>query len=598
MDLPLVSCIVPVFNGETTVAETLQSLFSQTYPRLEIIVVDDGSADSTLSVLKPFAGRVKVLQRPHAGPSAARNAGIAEASGAILSFLDADDLWHPDKIRSQVEHFREKPELQASFVLVKNFWSPEASAEKERFEKQGLVKLVHPFCLSSFAAKREVFEKLGLFREDLVIGEDSEWFTRMKNAGIPYEILPVHLLSRRLHARNLTRDLSFVTREEIQQRALEAVQRSRAAKPEKNAETAGLSPEETRKAAERFFEESRQAFERAEKSRPDSVRKYYSAAGFSFEVRFAGAAAAAQMASALEHLETPPVPNPALSIGLCFFRPGETGMPAVPWPEPEFNAKMEIPGYDDDEHVRATYYARPETLHIFHGGRNQGYFFMNGVDAVPLPDRGAPVARIFRWWLRRRKIQLVHGAVVGLRGSGVLLAGQGGVGKSTTALACLAEGFSYVSDDYCLLSSEEPYRAYSLYCTGKMRTEDLGRVPRLKALEASGEADPRSGKTFFFLNRLFPKEVTLEIPVRAVLVPVISAQSESELVKASPIVALKALAPSTLFQLPGSRQHDFYDLARVVEKLPCYVLRLGSSMPGVTRVIADYLSSPAEPRFE
>ncbi len=591
MSLPLVSCIVPVFNGEATLAETLQSILQQTYSHLEILVVDDGSTDGTSSVLESFTGKIKRMSQPHAGPAAARNLAVRAAQGDLIAFLDADDLWHADKIRGQVEYLLDHPELQVSFTHVKNFWSPEAAEEKKRFENQNLVKLIHPFHLPSFMGKRNVFEIVGLFREDLIIGEDSDWFTRMKAAGIRYDVLPKEFVLRRLHAKNLTRDMAVVTREEIQQRTLEALRRRRMAEKDAITDVPAKAGKKEGAQADRFFEEAGSVFTLAEKSRPDSLKKYYSIAGHAVELRFAGARLADLMAPALSHLETAPDQNPGLSVGLCDFSRDDARMPTIPWTEKDLNERMEVPGYDNDEHIRASYYQKLEMLSLFHAGRNLGYFLVNDAAAVSQPERGAPLVKIFRWWMRRQGLQLVHGGAVGMMGSGILLAGQGGAGKSTTALACAAAGFSYASDDYCLLSTEAPCRAHSLYCTGKMHTAALERIPRLKALASSDEADPVSGKTLFYLNRLLPNAIAKELQLRAVFVPVISSQTESTLVKASPIVALKALAPSTLFQLPGSQNCDFYDLAKLAEQLPCYVLRLGTSTEGVVRVISDYLTS-------
>jgi len=103
--LPLVSAIVPAFNAAGTLAETLRSVAAQTYGKLEIVIVDDGSSDATAELAAAFCAdepRARVISQPNRGLAAARNAGIAAARGAYVAPVDADDLWHPDKIAAQV----------------------------------------------------------------------------------------------------------------------------------------------------------------------------------------------------------------------------------------------------------------------------------------------------------------------------------------------------------------------------------------------------------------------------------------------------------------------------------------------------------------
>src|SRR5215469_8348389 len=102
MKSPLVSCIVPVFNGEQYLAEALDSILTQTYRPLEIIVADDGSTDGTAAVVARYGNRVRYLFQPNAGTAAACNLGIKAAQGDFIGFLAADDLWHPEKLARQL----------------------------------------------------------------------------------------------------------------------------------------------------------------------------------------------------------------------------------------------------------------------------------------------------------------------------------------------------------------------------------------------------------------------------------------------------------------------------------------------------------------
>jgi glycosyltransferase involved in cell wall biosynthesis len=104
-----ISAIIPAYNSEDTIAATIDSALAQDYPNLELIVVDDGSTDSTPRILNRYLPRIRVILQSNRGPSAARNAGAAVASGELLAFLDADDLWLPGKLAKSVNALRMNP---------------------------------------------------------------------------------------------------------------------------------------------------------------------------------------------------------------------------------------------------------------------------------------------------------------------------------------------------------------------------------------------------------------------------------------------------------------------------------------------------------
>jgi glycosyltransferase involved in cell wall biosynthesis len=109
---PLVSIIVPVRNGERFIRRTLESALTQTYHPIEIIVVDDGSTDRTapfVDALASYDKRCNLFRRPHSGVSASRNFGVSQARGTLIAPLDADDLWHPQKIARQVAVMQSSP---------------------------------------------------------------------------------------------------------------------------------------------------------------------------------------------------------------------------------------------------------------------------------------------------------------------------------------------------------------------------------------------------------------------------------------------------------------------------------------------------------
>ena len=105
MPRPLVSIIIPTRNREALVATAIDSVLNQTQQDFELIVVDDGSTDATQEVLRAYGNRIACLRIDHAGPSAARNRGIAAAQADLIAFLDSDDLWLPRKLERQLAHY-------------------------------------------------------------------------------------------------------------------------------------------------------------------------------------------------------------------------------------------------------------------------------------------------------------------------------------------------------------------------------------------------------------------------------------------------------------------------------------------------------------
>ena len=114
-----VSVVIPVYNGERYIRETLESVFAQTYQDLEIICVDDGSEDASVTILKEIQEskdskkRIQVIQQPNMGQAGARNAGAKRGTGTYLAFLDQDDLWLPHKLDRQVAVLESNPDAES-----------------------------------------------------------------------------------------------------------------------------------------------------------------------------------------------------------------------------------------------------------------------------------------------------------------------------------------------------------------------------------------------------------------------------------------------------------------------------------------------------
>lgn len=114
--MPLISVIIPVYNGEKTIIKTIKSVLNQTLADLELIIINDGSQDSTLEVIKNLSDfRLKIFSYPNAGQAVSRNRGLSLASGEYISFLDADDLWTADKLEAQLKALQNNPQASIAY---------------------------------------------------------------------------------------------------------------------------------------------------------------------------------------------------------------------------------------------------------------------------------------------------------------------------------------------------------------------------------------------------------------------------------------------------------------------------------------------------
>jgi glycosyltransferase involved in cell wall biosynthesis len=185
----LVSVVMPAYNAAETITESVVSVFAQSYTQWELIVVNDGSTDGTCKALAPFLGdpRVSLLQQENAGVAAARNVGICHCRGEFVAFLDADDLWEPDKLAMQVELFRSAaPTLglvhthQVAFSGDRQCCRPKDDDACFGYLESAQRILVYDFIATSTVMVRAgLFAEVGLFDEALAGTEDWDLWIRI-----------------------------------------------------------------------------------------------------------------------------------------------------------------------------------------------------------------------------------------------------------------------------------------------------------------------------------------------------------------------------------------------------------------------------------
>jgi glycosyltransferase involved in cell wall biosynthesis len=204
---PMVSVIVPAYNRAAIVGETIANILQQTYPNMEVIVVDDGSTDATVEVLKSFGGKIRWTTQPNSGPAAARNRGIAMAQGEIIAFQDSDDAWHPSKIARQVSLLERAPEavccvcnctIQLPGIVVQSFEAaPLKPSIAEGVWLNPAEVLATRFILfnQAVAVRREVLQRIGGFDESLRLMEDMDLALRLSIEG-PWTFIREPLATR------------------------------------------------------------------------------------------------------------------------------------------------------------------------------------------------------------------------------------------------------------------------------------------------------------------------------------------------------------------------------------------------------------------
>lgn len=204
--MPVISVIIPVYNGEKTIEETVRSVLNQTFQDFEIIIIDDGSKDATLEVIQQILDpRIQVYSYANSGQGASRNRGFSYATGQYISFLDADDLWTPDKLEAQLEALQTNSDAAVAYSWTDfidefgNFLRPGSHLN--------ISGNVYPHLLltnilengSNPLIRREAINKVGDFDESLPPAEDWDFYLRLA-AVYPFVVVPRPQILYRVYA--------------------------------------------------------------------------------------------------------------------------------------------------------------------------------------------------------------------------------------------------------------------------------------------------------------------------------------------------------------------------------------------------------------
>ncbi len=202
MKVPQVTVIIPCFNGARFLREALASLERQNYPCLEIIIVDDGSTDDSATVAQSLGESVRYIHQKNKGLPGARNTGLDAASGALITFLDVDDVYNDDKLAVQTRLFDCNPELQ---IVVGRMQKTKLNGHQDG--RPFFVPYEEPapaLKMDCALIRREVFDQVGRFDETRRYCDDWDWFMRAREAGIRFLMHDEVVAEYRRHDANMT----------------------------------------------------------------------------------------------------------------------------------------------------------------------------------------------------------------------------------------------------------------------------------------------------------------------------------------------------------------------------------------------------------
>lgn len=346
-----------------------------------------------------------------------------------------------------------------------------------------------------------------------------------------------------------------------------------------------------------FFDVMHEGARRAELQAGHSEH-HYSVAGHAVCLRIAGPGFAGKLPTALAHLARPAGEQPTLTIHAWDDVSTGTFLPRLLSRYLYFvqmhcfdylGPRNEMTDFDGDR-IRAVMHLDPVIVSLLDPVRSIALYWTPDVAQIPIWDWGTPLRIILNEWAKLHGLFLVHSGAVGIAEGGVIFAGKSGSGKSTSALACLDDGgLMYAGDDYSLVSVTGPPYVHSLYSSAKLKgLSDFERFSHLLPFVANRDHIEQQ-KALVFLNDAFREKITSGFPLRAILVPRITGKPETTIEPSTPIAALKALAPSTLLQLPGDGRATMAKLSALVRQVPAYTLNAGTQMRGISQGVEALL---------
>jgi hypothetical protein len=265
--------------------------------------------------------------------------------------------------------------------------------------------------------------------------------------------------------------------------------------------------------------------------------------------------------------------------------------PPAEWGEEPYRPH-EVASLLEQAGLRASYFYDLDHWQIFDPEAAFGVQLMRGPNDFPPWELAAPLRPFLHWHYARQGSRLAHCGTLGLDGSGVLLAGAGGSGKSGTVVAGLLNGLQSIGDDYVLLDAGAEVVGYPVFATLKQDQAGFDRLGLKDWLPRAGPLNWQ-GKHEFRLQDVSESSPPARLSITALLVPRLGDEARTRIEPISRRDAMLAFAPSSIQQMPGERESGFAFFSNVARKLPCYALFLGREPKEIAGVIAEFLETTA-----
>ena len=293
---------------------------------------------------------------------------------------------------------------------------------------------------------------------------------------------------------------------------------------------------------------------------------------------------------AIEHLSCCfPNEAPDFTIFLIDLSQLEGGhLPAIPW-EPLLrrgHRGIHVDGlYMQFVHIEET---DVRILSAYDSHKKQAYYIVSDAEKLPWYISGAPMHEILYWWVRSNNMHILHCGVVGNQQNGIALLGAKGAGKSTTVLSCLENGFSYISEDYCIVTSDEVPIAYNLYNSAKFTDYTLEKFPHLAKYVNNKRS--KNSKYLVYFKDIYPDRIAYKLPLSALISLNLNVEASPSLKKIDVDKAFLDMISSTTLQNPTYEltSTDFFQ--KLKKKLQAYELTYGRDTESTIELLSTIMT--------